>query len=63
MLESFYQAPGRVVEEVGVGEGLQLLPEALGGAGDAGADHKLVGADEVPEGDHASASRLTHKTP
>ena len=63
MLESFDQVPSRVVEEVGVGEGLQLLPEALGGAGDVGVDHKLVGADEVPEGDHASASRLTHKTP
>jgi len=47
VLESFYQAPGRVVEEVGVGEGLQLLPEALGGAGDVGVDHKLVGADKT----------------
>ena len=47
MLESFDQAPSRVVEEVGVGEGLQLLPEALGGAGDVGVDYKLVGADKT----------------
>ena len=63
MLEFFDQTPGRVIEEVGVGEGLQLFPEALGGAGDVGVDHKLVGANEVPDGDHDSASRLTHKTP
>ena len=68
LLESFNQAPGREVEEVGVdegapGEGLQLPPEALLGAGCVGVDHKLVGADEVPEGDHAGGSRLTHRPP
>ena len=47
MLEFFDQTPGRVIEEVGVGEGLQLFPEALGGAGDVGVDHKLVGADKT----------------
>ena len=62
------QAPGREVEEVGVdegapGEGLQLPSEALHGAGDVGVDHKLVGADEVAEGDYAGGSRLIHRPP
>ena len=26
-------------------------------------DHKLVGADEVPEGDYAGGSRLIHRPP